>query len=369
MRAIVFATKTGGGHLSAAYAVANALAARKCEVDVCDFLTLTGHHTSDIVGDAYVKLVQKSPEMFGKIYRAGQLISTPRAKSIVYFANTLYASALSEYIKALAPDVLITSHIFAAQALTHLRRIGAELPPTIGIMTDYACAPFWEETELNDYIIPHVLLLPEFTSRHMPESRLHPLGIPIDPCCKHAADIKTAKRALRLDPEKPHLTVMGGSMGAGNIPQVLSALSETDVQLTCVCGNNEALRNELCEAYGRHAGWRIEGYVKPLFPVMDASDIVLSKPGGLTSTEVMSKRIPFIIINPIEGVETCNARFFEKMGMAMYARTADEIRAYVKRLLTSAELRQRMLSAQSRNINSDASGEIADFAIARANAK
>ncbi len=114
MKAIVFATKMGGGHMSAAQAVADALDRRGCKAQVCDFLTLTGRRTSDIVGGAYVKLVQHSPAAFGRIYRAGQLISSPHIKSVVYLANTLYATTLSEYIAQYSPDVLLTSHIFAS---------------------------------------------------------------------------------------------------------------------------------------------------------------------------------------------------------------------------------------------------------------
>ena len=108
---------------------------------------------------------------------------------------------------------------------------------------------------------------------------------------------------------------------------------------------------------------RIEGYVKPLFPLMDAADVILSKPGGLTSTEIMTKRKPFLIINPIEGVETRNAEFFERMGMALYARTDAEIREEARRLIADDGLRARMHAAQERNIRADASTAIARFAL------
>lgn len=363
MRAIVFATKMGGGHMSAAQAVADALEQRGCEAHVCDFLTLTGRRTSDIVGGAYVKLVQHSPATFGRIYRAGQFISSPRIKSVVYLANTLYASTLSEYIDRFSPDVLLTSHIFAAQALTHLRHTGAHLPPTIGIMTDYTCAPFWEETELDAYITPHPALNAEFEARSMPADRLYPLGIPVSPDCRPTADAAQLKAELGLDPQRPHLLVIGGSMGAGNLGQVLAALEGVDAQLTCVCGNNAALRDELGSQYAGRAGWRIEGYVKPLFPLMGASDVVLSKSGGLTSTEIMTKRLPFVVINPIVGVETRNATFFEQLGVAYYARNDDDIRNCTHRLLADSAARARMTDAQQRNIHLDASSDIAEFAL------
>ncbi len=363
MRAIVFATNMGGGHMSAARAAADALTQLGCEAQVCDFLTLAGRRTSDIVGGAYVKLVQRSPAAFGRIYRAGQLISSPHIKSVVYLANTLYASELSEYIAQRSPDVLLTSHIFAAQALTHLRRCGVSLPPTVGIMTDYTCAPFWEETELDAYITPHPALNAEFEARRMPAAKLHPLGIPVSPDCAPASDAARAKAALGLEPERGHLLVIGGSMGAGNLGQVLAALDGMDVQLTCVCGNNDGLRAELAARYAGRDGWRIEGYVKPLFPLMDAADVVLSKSGGLTSTEIMTKRLPYVVVNPIVGVETRNAEFFERLGVALYARDAADMRAHARRLLEDADARARMRDAQRRNIHADSSASIAEFAL------
>lgn len=363
MKAVIFATKMGGGHMSAAHAVADALIQRGCEAAVCDFLTLTGKRTSDIVGGAYVNLVRRSPNAFGKLYRAGQMISTPRLKSIVYFANTLYASSLHKYIDEQQPDILLTSHIFAAQALTHLKHQHVALPPVIGIMTDYTCAPFWEETELDAYITPHPLLDGEFTKKLMPAQKLHPLGIPVEPGCVPCADIAAAKRAQGIDPARAHLLVIGGSMGAGNLPGAVAALKGVDALISVVCGSNKELLSELRQQYSDSPNVRVLGYVSPMFPLMDSADVILSKSGGLTSTEIMTKRKPFIVINPIEGVETRNAEFFEKLGAAMYARTDDEISLYAQRLLTDEDLRADMLAAQARNIASDASGRIAQFTL------
>ncbi len=363
LKAIIFATKMGGGHMSAAHATAHALNLRGCEATVCDFLTLTGKHTSDIVGGAYVKLVRRSPRAFGKIYRAGQFISTPRFKSIVYFANTLYASKLTEYIRSEAPDVILTSHIFAAQALTHLKNTHVDLPPTIGIMTDYTCAPFWEETDLDAYITPHPLLDGEFVKKSLPQEKLHPLGIPVDPACKECSDIRQAKLAQEIDPDKKHLLIIGGSMGAGNLPEVVDTLSDMDAQISVVCGNNEDLREQLSTRFEGSSHIHILGYVSPMFPLMSSADIILSKSGGLTSTEIMTMRKPFIVINPIEGVETRNAEFFESLGAAAYARNDEDIRRDVRHLLTDEEACDQMREAQERNFNAKASGLIAEFAM------
>ena len=367
MKAIVFATKMGGGHMSAANAVANALIQRGCASEVCDFLTLIGKRTSDIVGGAYISLVRRSPNAFGKLYRAGQFVSTPRLKSIVYFANTLYAAPRYKYIEHEQPDILLTSHIFAAQALTHLKHQHSDLPPTIGIMTDYTCAPFWEETELDAYITPHPLLDGEFTKKLMPAEKLHALGIPVAPACTPCGDSAPAKLAQGLDTGRAHLLVIGGSMGAGNLPEVVLSLQGVDALISVVCGNNKALFNQLSQQYAGDENVRILGYVSPMFPLMDSADIILSKSGGLTSTEIMTKRKPFIVINPIEGVETRNAEFFEQLGAAMYARTDADIRADVQRLLKDDALRADMRAAQERNIDSNASGRIAEFALAMAN--
>ena len=362
LKAIIFATKMGGGHMAAAHATAHALKLRGCDAKVYDFLTLTGRHTSDIVGDAYIKLVRRSPRAFGKIYRAGQFIGTPRLKSIVYFANTLYASRLTEYIRGEAPDVILTSHIFAAQALTHLRNTHVYLPPTIGIMTDYTCAPFWEETDLDAYITPHPLLDSEFVKKGLPQEKLHPLGIPVDPMFKACDDIRQAKCEQGIDPDKKHLLIIGGSMGAGNLPEVVDTLSDMDAQISVVCGNNEDLRKHLSSRFDGSKHIRILGYVSPMFPLMSSADVILSKSGGLTSTEIMTMRKPFIVINPIEGVETRNAEFFESLGTAEYARNDNDIRKDVQHLLSDEEACAQMRAAQERNFDASACELIAGMA-------
>ena len=353
MKVLVFATLTGGGHMSAARATAAAFTRAGHSAEVVDFLTLKHRQASEVISGAYARLVQRAPRTFGALYRAGQLVSTPRVKSVVYFANTLYSTELRECIRRAAPDILFTSHLFAAQALTHLKRAGMELPPTVGVMTDYTCAPFWEETELDAYITPHAELTAEFTRHGMPESKLLPLGIPVD------VSAAAEPSPIPMSADRRRLLVIGGSMGAGNLPEVVEALRPLDAEIICVCGQNEALRSQLAARFDNDDRVRILGYVAPLAPLIARADAVLSKSGGLTSTEIMAINRPFIVINPIEGVETRNAAFFERKGAALWAHSPDEIRACARQLLSDSALRNSMLAAQRR----DFPGTAADAAV------
>ena len=181
MKVLILSCNTGGGHNAAASALKESLNFYHHEAEVLDLMSLGRKHTSALVGGAYVKLVSVFPAGFGALYQLGELVRKFPWKSPVYYANARLGNALADYIDQNHFNAVVTTHLYPAETLTWMKQKGRLTIPCVAIATDYACIPFWEETNCDYYVVPHKDLIPEFASCGIPEEKLLPLGIPVRP--------------------------------------------------------------------------------------------------------------------------------------------------------------------------------------------
>lgn len=372
MRALILSAHTGGGHDAAARALQEALTAQGVESRVEDCLAFGGQWFSKLVCGTYVKMVQHVPSLFGKVYYLGGKLSNPKFKSPGYYANASYAFRMEALLREFQPDVILCTHVFGGQTVTRLRRKGVFHGALGMVMTDYTLHPFSEDVECDALFIPHKAVLPECQHRGVKMERVRVAGIPVSPKCQPCLDKAAAKRALNLPEDRQEVLLVGGSMGAGNLPAVITSLLPAlgdRAHLTVVCGSNAKAREEAEAHCAGDSRVTIHGRVSPLYPLMAAADVLVTKSGGLTTTEAMTIGTPMAIINPIEGCETANASFFEDHCLAAYCRSAEELPHRVNILLKDDELRARMIRAQRREINDHAAADIAAVMIALAQEK
>ena len=336
MKILILSTNTGGGHNAAGNAMIDALAELGVRAEMVDSLAIASEWGSKTVSGVYASVARHSPRVFGAGYRVVGKLSPKHGHSASYALNLVNIRRLEEYLFQTAPDAIITTHVFSSQALTHLIKRGKIGALTFGIMTDYNVTLFWEETRLDAYILPHPDLVAPYMAKGMPAKRLFPYGIPVTPQIAPERDIAAAKRAYGIDPECKHVIVAGGSMGAGKLPRTVRALDETlpsSVVISAVCGNNAAAKEEL-EAMG-NPRVRVLGYVSPLNAFLASADVVITKAGGLTSTETLVQRVPLIALHSIPPIETDNAAFFQARGLAYNAKNDEKAcRAAVKSSMT-----------------------------------
>lgn len=368
MKALILHTNTGAGHASAGKAICHALENLNIETIEIDTLKFAGKNTSKKIENSYVNIVKHSPRFFGLLYKAGAKISNPKVKSIIYVLNSLYANKIYNVIKIEKPDLIICTHIFCAQTISYLKNKYSFSSITATIITDYTCAPFWEETNLDYYFIPHKDLTEEFVSKGIDKNKLYSFGLPVHSKFKKRQLKISAKKELHLNPNMKHILLMGGSMGAGKILETAKALlnSLPNVQVTVICGHNQ----ELFEEFNKeqlNKSIKVLSFTNSIDILMDASDILITKPGGLTSTESMVKNLPIIMINPIPGVESANCLFFKNHGMALASNSIDETIHLCNSLLNDDLLCDTIIKAQKQNINSNATKDIADFLIKKVN--
>lgn len=369
MKALILSTATGGGHNTAAHAVMEALTERGVECRFEDCVAFGGQKLSATVSNVYVKFVQAAPDAFGRLYRFAKAISTPRIKSPVYLFNAAYARKMEQLLTDYAPDLIVCTHMFGGQSVTYLRRHDLWNGLFAMVMTDYTIHPFIEDIEC-DVMFTCKAAMPSARRLALPKSAYEFTGIPVSLSCRPCTDKRAAKEAVGLDPERPEVVLVGGSMGAGNLPEmiarILPVLGENG-HLTVVCGSNVDALRRATEAYGSDPRVSLRAQVTPLTPLIAAADVLVTKSGGLTSTEAMTIGTAIVVAHPIAGCETENARFMEDNKLALWAHTDDELTAKVADLLRHPEKRAEMIAKQHEKIDPDCARKIADILIRRTN--
>ncbi len=365
MKFLILSLSTGGGHNTAADAVKQALMERGDEAQVFDCLGIVSPFRSRLVCGAYLGIVRYMPKLFGVIYSLSFRVASHRHKSPVYAVNVQNAGRLADFINRKKPDGVITTHIFGAQQLTYVKRHGLTDVWMGGVVTDYDVQPFWNETELDTVFVPEEAFIDGYARKGVRRETLVATGIPVDPSLHAVTDKRQAKRDAGLDPERRCVLVAGGSMGAGRMPGAVAALLRglpEDVHIVAVCGSNRRLMRRLSRLCRDPRRLQVMGFVKPLHRLIRAADVVISKPGGLTSTEAFVQRVPLVAAHPIEGVESNNAEYMARNGLAECPETNEALSAAVNRMLNDPSAAEAMLCRQRRCVPEDASRRVAEYA-------
>jgi len=371
MNILLLSCKTGGGHDAAANALKEQFELLGHQAFVFDYLTLAGEDVAKRVANLYVKTVQKAPIVFGCCYKLGMSVSKRTKNSPIYKMNKKMAKYLITYLNENHYDAIVMTHLYPAETLTYISRLGYALPLTVGVLTDYTLTPFWEETVCDEYIVPHPLLIDECVKRGLPKERLHPFGIPFSPRILLDISKEEAKRELLLDTSKKTILLIGGSMGAGKLSKLTKAFACSprinELQIVVICGNNESVYKKNLKKYGNNKSFKIITTTNQMPIFMKAADVVYTKPGGLTSTETAASRSLMVITYPIPGCEDANKEFFVKLNMATTKKTPNDLVKVGLDLLDNEELARKMISSQEENIDHDATRKIAEFIINRLN--
>lgn len=357
MKILILSCDTGCGHNSAAAALSDELRRRGIEHTVFDPLTLGGKRTDRIVSASYSGMLRKAPSAFGVIYRVGDLYSSTGITSPVYLANAVYAKKLQAYITNGGYDRVICTHLFAMEAMTAIkRRLGGSVP-CYGVMTDYTCVPFFAETQLDGYFIPHEDLREEHAKKGIPCDRIWCTGIPVRERFTHHTDKAEARAALGMPADAEIALVMSGGVGCGNIGEICSALLKKQTGKLAVfvlTGRNAQMKQELDGRFSDVPALHTVSFTDKVNLYMNASDVMISKPGGLTSTEAAVSGIPLVQLLTYTGCEKKNIAFFSSHGMSAQAESPEDAAEKAAELIRDREKAEAMLLAQRRNASPEA---------------
>lgn len=241
-------------------------------------------------------------------------------------------------------------------AITTLKNDGKDIK-LINVATDYHAVPFWEETNPDYFVIPHSSLKREFIEKGFKEEILLDFGISV------SSSFSKVKNNFNLPTNKDIVLITSGSMGFGKMKDIIKSLLDNipNIYVVAICGNNQTLYSSLKELNNENL--MVKGFVDNINEYIAASTIVLTKPGGLTSTEVATLRKPMIHIMPIPGVENYNARFFEENGLSLVSNSVEEVLTNTNKLLKDKNLQKNMIENQAKIINKNSANDLVNFVL------
>ena len=322
MKILVLSMTVGQGHNSTSKALRAALLKKGHQCDILDTYKFLNKAIGLGFDKGYVAMGRFVPKLNETIYKGAEK-ANGRADMKLYFpwafAN-LAKSKLQKYIDEEKPDVIVCSIVMTAMLITALKEAGTydDRIKSIGIVTDYSLHPFWEYTAMDYFVAANELLIPEFTQRGIPENKILPTGIPVDPKFARAIPRNEARRKLGLDLDKFTVLLASGGMGFAGMTPVMEDVDQMEgIQLVAVCGSNKRLKSRLTAMEYKNEV-HVLGFVDNMEEYIDAADIVITKPGGLSSSETVAKGKPLLLMKPMPGVENMNLAFLLNNSLAVH---------------------------------------------------
>lgn len=360
MDTLILSCGTGAGHDAAATAIKEAIIRRGHNAVMMNPYSLKSDKLADKINRIYISIVQKTPELFGVAYAVANQYRKLPIPSPVYSMNSAMAKTLEGFFADNHFDVVVSTHVFPSEIMAQMRSKGMKTPYSVFVATDYVCVPFTEETNSDAYVIPTALHTEDFIRRGIDKEKLYPLGIPVRSAFLEAPDKDKARENLGLDHEKRYILLCGGSMGAGNLDTMIKKLvadKSEDIELIVICGSNEKLFRKLEKKYGDRI--ILMGRTDRIAEYIKASDLYLTKPGGLSTTEAAVMNVPFMHLPPIPGCETINAEFFETHSMSKKVKSSSI--GDILNLLDDTEAQNLMMKNQREIMPKNAADEICSF--------
>lgn len=336
MKILLLTAATGGGHLRASNAVERYIRDNTGhDVKSVDTLKAVGRFLDKTVCDSYLFMAKKVPALFGRLYK--QTNKQNLFSDLVPKLSGMFSNLLLPAIEAYHPDVIITTHPFATEMVSDLKEDGSVTAPLICILTDYGVHRAWIADYVDAYVVASDDMVPELMTFGVPKEKIYPFGIPVHDVFFDREDRSMILRDLNFDPELPTLLFMAGSFGVSNIIKLYRDLTETNVkmQIIVITGRNrklyEAFEKEL--ASGARLPTRLIYFTDEVEKYMHASDLLVTKPGGLTVSEALACNLPLAVFDAIPGQEEDNANFLKTHDMGVRLHKGDDFAEQISSLL------------------------------------
>lgn len=348
---LIFYASYGGGHLSAANSIKDYLSNHyeNIDVELIDCMKYINKPIEKITTTAYNEMAKKAPWAWGKIYSDSQ--KGPLAH-ITTRSNQVFAIKLLRLLREKKPDLIISTHPFGSQMCSYLKRKGKITSKIATILTDFAPHDQWlVGSDYTDYFFVAYNKMKEYLiSKNIPENKIFATGIPISNKFLETFDTSKILNSLGLKENlKTVLFFAGGKFGLGKSRtlEIFNTLVNdfSNIQVIAISGKNKKMYeefNQIVKIANKTNFIKVFEFVNNVPELMAVSDVVITKPGGLTTTESLVSGLPMIIINPIPGQEEENAQFLEHSNVGIWLKKQMNITETISNFLSDNKKLKQM---------------------------
>jgi processive 1,2-diacylglycerol beta-glucosyltransferase len=339
---LILSGNYGDGHLQAANAIQQAMRISRPDVNtvVIDFMAWNHPYTHPISRYLYMRGIQKFPSVYGYLF---QKTRDTHSSGFLKTFTWIGMKRMLKLLQEVQPSVVVSTFPFAAAALSRLKAYGLIDVPTVTVITDHTDHSYWIHAHTDHYIVGSDYVRQGLRRAGIDDRQIAVTGIPVRPEFSRTYSKELLKTEHGLDPDLPTVLVIGG--GQGMFGDGVQSLEQMPVrlQLIVVCGHNQKLLHKLSE-YAERSKHRIllTGYITYIHELMIVSDLIITKPGGLTTSEAIALEVPMLFYKPLPGQEQDNARFLLQAGVALQARNGQELRDVLTEVLRNPHLLREM---------------------------
>ncbi len=298
------------GHHHASRAIAHALRRIDpfCQVINVDAFDYTSPFVRSAIHRSYFSVIRHQPNVWEYLY------DNPAVHQRVQRFRTLlhryHTAKLARLLETVQPHAVACTQAFPCGMIADFKQQHGLRVPLVGVLTDFAPHVYWLHDTVDAYIVAAEELRDRFVANGVAAERIQVSGIPVEPKFLDPVDRPAVYREFDLDPQVPVVLIMGGGGGFGPIPELMASIDRMPdaCQFVVIAGTNQPLLAWLRAQRFTHRV-RVHGYIDAVPQLMDIATLIITKPGGLTTSEALAKRLPLLILSPIPGQEMCNARY------------------------------------------------------------
>ncbi len=334
-----------GGHLSAAKAVEGYIKDHydndAIDTELIDCVKYVNKNLEKITTAAYRGMAKKMPWAWGRIYSDSQ--KGPLAH-ISSRSNKIMAIKLLRLLREKKPDLVISTHPFGSQMCAYLKRKGKINCKIATIMTDFAPHDQWlvGSSYTDYYFVANEKMKKYIRDKGIVNPEIYVTGIPISTEFLKTHNNSKTLESFDLKPKKLNVLFFGGGefgLGKSRTISIFESFVKYngDVQIIAIAGKNESMKaqfEEIVQKYKKEDSVRVLAFTNRVPELMSISNLVVTKPGGLTTSESLASGLPMVVINPIPGQEEENAEFLENKGIAVWIRKNSNVDEIVENLLS-----------------------------------
>ncbi|MHA6531063.1 MGDG synthase family glycosyltransferase [Paenibacillus sp. BAC0078] len=333
-RILLLSEGFGAGHTQAAYALSSSL--RKLsphiQTKVLELGSFLNPKMAPLIVSAYRKTVTSQPRLMGYVYRHQKSFNRLTTLAL----HRLFYTHTQNIVKQLKPDIIICTHFIPSAVVSRLKRLyPAFKVPLITVITDYDAHATWISPEVDRYLVSAPEVKAKLRRRGVAAAKIQVTGMPVHPSFWEHPGKEGILQQFSLQ-DMPTVMVMGGGWGMMNDEVVNEALAgwREKVQIVFCLGTNEKLMRQMQEdpRYS-HPNISLIGFTREIDKLMEISDLLVTKPGGMTCSEGLAKGIPMLFHHPLPGQEEENCRYFTAAGLGEPIASLDVIDKWMERLL------------------------------------